>query len=145
MLLIVFGNLSSSTGTEFGGARILASLFSAGFWLTARLPLRLKLPIDALFYQSAVGVVAQARVVALRSTKSLKASPLPGLPIGMYPHVLDLEATHVFPKPIVVRNIAADLSFITNKVYWGHAFRYTPRLISRRDYNLIVSAGDGTT
>jgi len=137
-LLLVFGDLDTS-GRRLFAPEILRTLLGACVWLTPRLPKALRLPTSAVFYMTGVGVVASARVVGVRPTKSLSVTPLPGLPLSMFPFTLDLADVKILEKPHDVRPLIDRLSFVSNKTYWGHGFRYSPRLISRPDFRLLTT------
>jgi len=137
-LLVAFGDLFDRTGAIVRGRAILTALLGSGVWLTTRVPKAAVPPIAAAFYQTGIGVVACARVVGLRPTTSLVRVPLPDLPLKMFPTALDLDSVRLFERPVDVRSVLDQLSFIHNKKQWGQAFRYTPRMIPKSDYDALI-------
>ena len=109
------------------------------------MPKALNLPIRAVFYQAGVGVVARATIVGARSTKTLGANPLPGLPTAWFPIALDLEDVRIFDQAIDVRPLIASLEFVSNKRYWGHSFRFSPRRIGAADFDALVGVEAAST
>lgn len=137
-LLIAFGDLYAPSGTVVPGRQVLLSLLNANMWLTNRMPLRARTPINCLFYQSGVGIVARARVTGAGSANSVPLSAAPGIPEGWFAMALTLEDVDIFNRPLDVRPFIQQLSFVSDKKYWGHAFRSTPRLILKKDFDLLL-------
>jgi hypothetical protein len=135
-LLIVFGKLESINGSSLPAEEILRKLLNSAVWLAARVPARLALPARAAFYMSGAGVVATALVVEALPTRNI--NPLPGLPISLFPITLRLTDITLFDSPLDIRQHVDRLSFVKNKTYWGHALRYSPRLINRADFDIIT-------
>jgi hypothetical protein len=135
-LLLVFGDLDFGRGRLIG-AEILKTLLKQRTWLVPRIPERLSLPIDAIFYQSAKGFMASARVVGMhRTTEDNEMN----LPASMFPVTLELKKVDIFAKPVEVKPLINGLTFISNKKHWGHSFRHSPRMILRTDYNLVLGS-----
>ena len=135
-LLIVFGKLSSTNGDSLPATKILRTLLDSAVWLATRVPARLALPARAAFYMSGTGVAATALVVEVLPTKNI--NPLPGLPVSLFPISLRLTDITLFDNPVDIRQYVDRLSFIKNKTHWGHALRFSPRLINRADFDIIT-------
>ncbi|WP_444920870.1 EVE domain-containing protein [Microbulbifer sp. CnH-101-G] len=63
--------------------------------------------------------------------------------LSEYPStVLHLQAFEYFNRPVEVKSILDDLSFIPqNRVKWGTAFQGGVRKIKRHDFDIILKAG----
>lgn len=139
-VLAIFGDLVDDSGKKISGARILRTLLEQSVWLTTRMPKHLPLPANALFYQSGVGIVARARIDAYRNVSKPSAHLLRGFTYYHFPIVLALSDVQILETPISIRPLVGQLDFIGNKVHWGLSLRFSPRLISERDYETLTHA-----
>lgn len=134
--LVTFSNGVGSAGPIPAG-QIFSELINLGRWY---LPRRSSIAGGAtiLFYQAGVGIRGEATVLnVLEATQNdrdyLKKYGLFHLTVR-----LALGQQHVFEEPVSLAPLVNDLAFVTNKKYWGHSLRFTPRVITEADYNLIV-------
>jgi hypothetical protein len=136
---VVFGDLETAQ-RRIPAKEILQKLLGAKLWMTPRLPKGLQIPTLVAFYMSRAGVVAHARVTGTRPTNALTSNPLPGLPLQLYPFILDLDQITIPDVPTNIRPFIPNLTFITDKTHWGQALRTSPRLISPADFSTLVQA-----
>jgi hypothetical protein len=89
-----------------------------------------------LCYQNGAGFRGHAAIGEI-------ADDAPDAPFGKdsflsFSQRLSLVETKRFSVPLDPRPMVDALDFISNKRYWGHAFRTTPRKISKKDYLAVL-------
>jgi hypothetical protein len=129
----------SSTGSGLvRAARIFEDLLGRRVWYVPRRSKDLIVGTSVLFYQAGAGVRGTARVLALSDATAYDRNSL--REYGLY-HLnirIDLSDIEVFAGPIRLGPIVDQLDFISNKKYWGHSLRLTPRSISQADFEKII-------
>lgn len=138
-LLIVFGDIDGEHG-RIPADTIFQSLLAQNVWFTARVPAKAVDGVYCVFYQSGKGFQATAKISGIEGTTSVDRIRFSGIPLDYYPVKIGLVSVRRFSKPIDPRPLLARLSFVSNKVYWGHSFRYSPRLIPFDDYSIIAKS-----
>lgn len=139
-LLIVFGDIAIS-GRMIKAETIYEILTRHQAWLSSR---RIQaLPgTPVLFYRVSVGFVGSASIVSVEGRRDNEPSLLRSFPDQMYPYKIHLSGVRTFSRTFNIRPLIPRLSFITNKTYWGHSFRTSPRRIPFSDYRLILETAD---
>jgi hypothetical protein len=143
-LLLAFGDLISSAGMVLPAAKIATVLLGSNRWFTTWMPARAPEPgTPILFYQAKTGVVATAKVSSTATATASEIIAALGYHEPMLRYSWQLQGVKRFSPPIHFRGFVNQLSFITNKAYWGNALRMTPRWIPDSDFATIVEAGWG--
>lgn len=137
VVLLAFSHSATETGVVPAG-RIFDDLIRRSTWYVTRQPKELIQGSQVLFYQAGEGMrgyatVANVSIASLSDQGSLRR-------FGLFHLTTKLELTEivVFSKPVKLAPIVEKLDFISNKKYWGHALRATPRAISLSDFKTIV-------
>jgi hypothetical protein len=133
--LIAFGDIEGAS-TKIPADVVFARLFDAGLWYTTRYSRVLTLGGRVLFYQNGTGFRGHAVIGEIAD--DAKDAPFGQDHFLSFSQRLSLVETTRFPVPVDPRPIVDALDFITNKTYWGHAFRTTPRMILKKDYLAIL-------
>jgi hypothetical protein len=133
--IAAFGDLDTEKG-KIGADRVFDDLFARNVWYLPRPTRVIAQGTRVLFYQSGSGFRGSAIVsnIVEENTRYLLGALLF---MPFYRRLL-LDECRRFVLPVSIRPIVTDLDFITNKVYWGQAFRATPRSISETDYDAIL-------
>lgn len=140
VLLLVFGDLVSADGT-IAASHIFDRLVQRSFWLASRIPKPVALaPFPAIFYRSGDGFVATANVVQIEPASMSDIGVLGRANPVHFAYKLRLEDTRIFQNPIPMAPLVNELSFVSNKKYWGHALRTSPRWVDNRDLETILAA-----
>ena len=143
-LLIVYSDIEGQNG-PVSAANVYKMLMARNLWFTPRLPRKpVTIGMPCLFYESGSGFRGAATLNGVDKTSVQDQSAFSSIPLRMYPYKLLLSAVRSFDTPLDPRPILNDLSFVSNKIYWGHSFRFSPRLITIQDYNRVLySAHEG--
>lgn len=136
-LLVVFGDIDFAT-PKISGHTVYDYLASKSVWFVPRSPHGVEVGTPVLFYQSGVGFRGTASVGSIVPSSSTDRKNFGLIPLDLYPTKINLCDLRTFLEPIDPRPILQQISFISNKTYWGHSFRYSPRLIPMSDFNLIT-------
>lgn len=132
--IIAFGEVEGPN-TKISADQVFEGLFPKHLWYVTRTSL-LTPGMTILFYQSGKGFRATA---TLKELANVETNVLLGNRVFLtFTKRLALENCKAFTAPIDVRDFVGKLDFISDKKYWGHAFRSTPRRISESDYNTIM-------
>jgi len=132
-LLIVYGEFRRLTADT-----ILQAFVSNKYWVTSRMPTGWALGMQVLFYQSGAGFTASGSLIGVGASRGEDWQlPYPAS-ISLFPIKLSLDEVDIFPAPVSIRPLLEKLSFVTNKKYWGAAFRRSPRLIPQQDATFIL-------
>jgi hypothetical protein len=138
VLLLVFGDLESKMGVVRGD-KVFDRLIAQAVWLVTRVPRAAqKADAVALFYQNRVGFRAAARIVGTRDATAADLAILGLGPSAFLRKTLQLSIVKKFPQVLPMGPLVERLSFVSNKKYWGHALRSSPRIISFDDFETIV-------
>lgn len=113
-------------------------LIERHIWFMPRLSPKCGRGTVIAFYQAGSGVrgyavIADASPCSVKDEHILKQFGLRHLKVR-----LDLEDTVTFGEPVLLRPIVDRLQFVTNKKFWGHSVRMSPRRISDEDFNVIL-------
>ena len=97
-----------------------------------------------MFYEAASGIRGYAEIETVSDATALDQESL--LQFGLYHLAVKLSLTGmvVFPKPIELGPLVERLDFVSNKRFWGHSLRATPRTISKKDFDTILAAQPAT-
>jgi len=133
--IIAFNDLEGPHG-KLAADAVLRGLFANNAWYTTRSSRIIAPGTKILFYKSRSGFCASAIVVSIALDKTTRI--LGEQVFGAFACRLELDGCRIFAAPVDVRTIVDALDFVTNKKYWGQAFRTTPRQISERDFTLIT-------
>jgi|GEM_PF-2878782 len=139
-LILVFGDTRTDQRTV-KAREILDELIKQDLWFLPRRSKHLKPGAELLFYQSGTGVVALATLRGTCDVVNADRALLQRLGIYYLTTKLILANVRNFRRPIPLRPLVHDLTFVTNKEYWGHSLRFTPRAISAKDYDRIIQSG----
>lgn len=126
-LLIVFGDINF-TAQKVTGEKVYHYLTSRNVWFVSKCPRSAVSGMPILFYQSGVGFRGTATVANIGRTSASDGKDFSMIPLGSYPTKITLRNLHTFADPLDPRPLLQELSFVTNKKYWGHAFRNSPGL-----------------
>ncbi len=133
--LIAFGNIEGAN-TKIPADSVFDRLFDAGLWYTTR-PSRVLEPGGyVMFYQNGAGFRGYAKITGIDDSAS--EAPFGHDPYFTFSQRISLGDAERFAEPIDPRPLVASLDFISTKIQWGHAFRSTPRKISKKDYLTIL-------
>jgi hypothetical protein len=111
-------------------------------WYLPRMSRKLEIGDKLLFYQAREGVVGEATAALVAaSLESTDLGLLQGLGLGFLTIRVELKDTVSYGEPVRLGPIVESLSFISNKQFWGHSLRSTPRVLSEVDFNLISGLG----
>lgn len=135
-LLVVFGDIDFPRKVR--ADKVYEYLTSRNAWFVSRHPRGFEPAMPVLFYQSGIGFRGTAVVDAVGKTSQDDRKEYGLIPLDAYPTKIILRDLHTFASPVDPRPLLRHLSFVTNKVYWGHSFRTSPRLIPGSDYQLIT-------
>jgi len=134
-ILMAFGKIEGQNARISAGS-IFGQLFDAGVWYTTR-PSRVLAPgARVLFYQNGAGFRGHAVIDAV--VDDALETPLGGGLFVAFSQRISLVQMHKFKTALDPRPLVGALEFISNKKYWGHAFRSTPRQISKKDFLMII-------
>jgi len=134
--IVAFGNIDGRDRT-LSADDVFKSLFDSGLWYVTRRSNAIHPGTRVLFYQSGKGFrgTAVVRDVVEDSTDRLLGTQI----MGRFSHRLLLSECRPFENWVDIREMLARLEFVTNKTYWGQAFRTTPRRISEADFMAIMA------
>ena len=134
--LVAFGDIEGAT--HFVSAEeVFKRLFHNAMWLITRPSRAISPGTRILFYQNGLGFKGHAIADEISDNRS---TPF-GTDIFLsFSQQLRLKECYEFIKPVSASSLLNNLGFITNKKYWGHSFRSTPRSISKEDYTIIMNA-----
>lgn len=138
-LLIVFGDIEFGA-QKISGDTIYEYLTSRDVWFVPRLPRGAEPGMAILFYQSGVGFRGSAVVANVTSTSGVDSKQFGLVPLDLYPIKISLSSLRTFHAALDPRPLLEQLSFVANKTYWGHSFRYSPRLIPIADFERVTRA-----
>lgn len=137
-LLVVFGDLNVGNKIIRGNT-VYDYLTQRSAWFVGRIPRSATTGMPALFYQSGQGFRGIAIIDEITRTSQSDTKDFGLIPLAIYPVKITLKSFRTFPVTIDPRPLIPKLSFVSNKTYWGHSFRFSPRVIPKSDYNLVVA------
>lgn len=146
-MLFVLGGLDwlqENQRRTVSGQALFEDLSSKGVWFCSR-PVHAYFDIQgtpAIFYLKHVGVIAEARIDAMRQVEQSDFPLLTKYGLaGYFRTAFRVSDVVAIDPPISLKPLISKLGFITNKGnHWGTSLRTTPRTISVQDLNLILSA-----
>jgi hypothetical protein len=133
VLLFAYNDLNGTSADS-----LYESLVGNNIWLTSRLSKLCVVGMQILFYQARVGFRGVA-VLSEIGTTTASDWRFPGVGFRKFPIRLLLSDINTFASPIPLKRLAGDLDFVTNKTFWGQAVQSTPRIISKKDLQVILS------
>jgi hypothetical protein len=136
--IITFGNLTTA-GESISAERIFADLILERCWYITKFTKAQRVGSHVLLYQNGTGFRASSTVAEIRAESRTQLFQVPIL-LG-FTHRLALTDITVFPKAVALGPLVQQMTFITNKAYWGTALRSSPRSIPRSDFVAIVDRG----
>lgn len=139
-LLLAFSSTSTEAG-RLSAARIFDKLFGNGLWFVPRPSAKFEEGSLLLFYQAGKGVVGEARLERIAAATPSDLNMLNALGLGFLTARLYLSDRLRYTVPVPLGPLVGRLNFVTNKQYWGHALRVTPREIDESDQSLITAIG----
>jgi hypothetical protein len=141
VVLLTFADSRSDTGIVTSDT-IFDGLIHRGVWYVTRQPKELIKGASVLFYQAGKGMRGYASVEDVSKATALDQASLRQYALYHLTVKLVLTQIIVFPYPVELGPIVNMLDFISNKIFWGHSVRATPRLISKEDFDKIVSVAN---
>jgi hypothetical protein len=120
--------------------RIFDELIRGGIWYVPRRSKDLVEGTTVLFYQAQSGARGYATVNQVLDATGADQEILRQRGLHHLAIKLRIADIVVFSNPVRLAPIVSRLDFVTNKKYWGHAVRSTPRTIPALDFETIVAA-----
>lgn len=138
--MVTFGKIATRQSI-ISADHILSQLLSQKCWFTTKLTRSIGPGTKLLFYQNGAGFRASAvvsDVVHERQWTILQEA------ISFaFNYRLMLTDIEMFERPIALGALVNELTFISNKLYWGTALRSSPRSIPLDDYLTIMKLAHG--
>lgn len=63
----------------------------------------------------------------------------------VFPYRFKLQSIEIFEKPVEIKPLIQNLSFITNKTMWSGHFRQAMRQIPEEDYRKILQSSENSS
>ncbi len=137
IVLLTFSGSSTNSGSV-KASRIFDSLIGRRVWYVPRRSKDLGAGSTVLFYEAGSGIRGYATVSEVSDAKPVDQKSL--TQFGLYHLAIKLVLSDVvvFDKALELGLLVDRLDFVSNKKYWGHALRSTPRTISYKDFETIL-------
>lgn len=143
-ILVAFANSHINTRAVTSN-EIFENLTNRFIWYVPRRTKSLVEGVAVLFYQAATGFRGHAIVTEILDASYCEMETLRNLGLYQLTTKLCLKEITVFTDPVKLGPIVNDVDFVTNKRYWGHSLRSTPRRISAKDFETITSEATACT
>ena len=136
-VLVAYSGSQGASGLV-SATRIFDDLSRRNVWYTTRRAKGLNSGCTLIFYQAGLGITGYATVVEVSDNDRIDNEVLQNF--GLYHLRFKIRLSNVIRFSVAVKlgPIVSDLDFITNKKYWGHSLRATPRSISAADFQKIL-------
>ncbi len=143
-VLLAFSGSSTNSGNVPSG-RIFDSLIGRAVWYVPRRSKDLVPESRVVFYEAKAGVRGYATIADVSDATPSDQGTL--VQFGLYHLAIKLSLANivVFSKAVHLGPLVHQLDFVSNKKYWGHSLRTTPRTISSGDFEKIVDSGQSDT
>jgi hypothetical protein len=138
VVLLAFSDGHNNAGAV-PASEIFDHLIRQSVWYVPRCPRNLADESIVLFYQAGAGIRAYAKVTGVFQATDTDQNQLRRYGLYHLSIKLTLRDIVIFPTPVTLQPIVQHLDFVSNKKYWGHALRSTPRSISIADFKRILS------
>jgi hypothetical protein len=136
--LLAFGPAATATRT-IPASEIAEQLLGTSLWFISRPSKRIAPGMLLLFYQAGHGVIAESRLASVKPVTLTDIAKLNQLGLSYMQYRLDVTAVRFYCEAVRIGPLVDSLDFISNKRYWGHSLRLTPKSISTADASLIRS------
>ena len=137
-ILVAFSKGNSSSGLTVPSEFIFDKLMAMKRWYVPRGIPECSADIKIIFYEAKIGFRGYATIRKASTIDPSDRVVLDRLGVPFLKFRVEIDEIVTFEKPLPVGPHVDSLSFITNKKYWGNAFRTSPRLIPAADYRRIV-------
>jgi hypothetical protein len=137
IVLLAFSGSSTNSGIV-KASRIFDSLIGRRLWYVPRRSKDLVVGSIVVFYEAGSGVRGYATVSEVTDAEPIDQGSL--VQFGLYhlPVKIVLSDIVIFESPVQLGVLVDRLDFVSNKKYWGHSLRATPRTISHKDFETIL-------